>query len=119
MQTGRNRGGPAIDRKRPGDLVRAEIAGYLHHEQTPLPARQEVSRLAAIRTARLDPIVGTDRNVQLLPGISIEIAQQQIEAAVGILEPALERASDVRARFVGRLERQGLGARQDPESEQE
>ena len=51
--------------------------------------------------------------------IAIEIAEQKIEAAVGILEPALERAGDVGARFMRRLQRQRLRAREHAGSKQE
>src|SRR5579872_351270 len=59
--------------------------------------------LAAIRTARFDAVVGTNRNVQFLLEIAIVVADQETESSVRILEPAFVGGGDALARVVARL----------------
>ena len=63
----------------------------LHDEHTPLPSRQEVRWLTHVRTARLDAVVRSNRDVERLLLVSVEVADEQAVAAVGILVPALGR----------------------------
>ena len=62
--------------------------------------------------ARLDAVVGADGNVDLLGAVAIEIADEERAAAVGVLEPAFERARDAGAELPARLARQLLRRRQ-------
>src|SRR5215475_11528744 len=68
----------AIRRNSPGVLIlRREILGNRNCEHSIAPAWEEVRRLAHIWTTRLDPVVRTDRDVQLLFGIAIEIPDEK------------------------------------------
>ena len=73
MKAGRNRRRLAVGGNTPCDLVLSEIRRHVHYKQTPLAAGQKVRRLAAIRSARLDPVVRTDGDIQILPLVAIEI----------------------------------------------
>src|ERR671914_3159961 len=48
-------------------------------------------RLTQIRAARLDAIIGSNRNIERLLEIAIEIAHQKIVGAIRLREPSLER----------------------------
>jgi hypothetical protein len=63
-----------------------------------LPARQEVRRLAEVGATGLDPVVRSDGDVEDLLQVSIEVADEQADAAVGFVEPAFERGGDRLAR---------------------
>jgi hypothetical protein len=67
-----------------------------------------MSWLALVRTVGLNPVVRSDWNLQVLFLIAIVIAEEKIEAAVLILEPALKSAGNALARIVPRLSRQAL-----------
>src|SRR5262249_25068125 len=71
-------------------------------EHAPLPARQEMRRLSHVGTARLDPVVRSDRNVELLLGIAVVVPDEERPAAVRIVEPALVRGRDAVARCAPR-----------------
>ncbi len=60
-------------------------------------------RLSEVRPTRLDPVVGPNRNVQLLLGVAIEIADQKTAAAIRVGEPAFERAGDAGSKLLARL----------------
>ena len=83
-----------------------EILGHLDHEHAPLAAGLEVGGLALIGRARLDAVVGPDRDVQGLRAFAIEIPEEQAEAPVVVLEPALVGGRDARAALARRLERE-------------
>src|SRR5207302_9318955 len=71
--------------------------------------------LAVVRTARLNMVVGADRNIQRLLEIPIEIADQNAIGAIWIRKPSLERARKAGARIMRWLHWQllapGLSAR--------
>src|SRR5437879_7181801 len=74
-----------------------------------------MSGLAVVRTARLNMVVGADRNIQRLLEIPIEIADQNAIGAIWIRKPSLERARKAGARIMRWLHWQllapGLSAR--------
>ncbi len=65
-------------------------------------------RLAVIGTARLDPIVRPDRDVDRIGLVAVVVAEQQDERAVLVRTPALERWKDRLTGGAERLERQRL-----------
>ena len=83
--------------------------GHAHAEHEAVAARQEARRLALIRTARLDVVVGADRDVELFFPVAVHVAEQEVERAVGVQFPAFERrrrilaASSTSARSVESL----------------
>jgi hypothetical protein len=62
-----------------------------------LPAREKMRRLSQIRAARFDPIVGSDRYVERLVGVPIQISDKKRAAAVRTRVPPLERTGDAGA----------------------
>jgi hypothetical protein len=75
--------------------------------------------LAVIGTTWFDPVIRSDRDVEGLPLVPVEVAEQQAEAAVGIPEPAFESACNAGAGVVQRLGRNGLGAKRYSRSQQQ
>src|SRR5713101_5165836 len=92
--------------QRPRELPGSEILGHGNGEDSPLAARQKVRGLALVGTSRLDAVIRTNGDVELFFQIAIEVADQEAEAAVGSLEPALECAGDALAGVVRGLEGQ-------------
>ena len=70
---------------------------------------QEVRRLSHVGAARIDSIVRPDRDIERRFFVSIEVADEQGKASVGIWIPALEGACDSLTGVTNGLERQ-LGA---------
>src|SRR2546427_8997398 len=74
-----------------------------------------MSGLAVVRTARLNMVVGANRNIQRLLEIPIEIADQNAIGAIRIRKPSLERARKAGTRIMRWLHWQllapGLSAR--------
>jgi hypothetical protein len=66
-------------------------------------------RLALVRLTGLNPVIITDRDVQLFLHIPIEIPKKKTEAAVRILEPTLIGGRHVLTRGVQRLHGQLSG----------
>src|SRR5579885_1958418 len=64
------------------------LLGYFNRSD-----KQEID-VPAVRPPRLDPVVRTDRHVDLLLIASIEIPQQQRKASVGILKPSFVSPRD-------------------------
>src|SRR6185295_225061 len=60
-------------------------------------------RLTLIGTARLDPVVRPDRNVELLLRVAVEITDQRVGVAVLAEVPAFVRAGHTRAALADRL----------------
>src|SRR5712692_9880651 len=115
----RNYGGLTVDDQRPGELLGPEILWHRHSVDAPLPARQEVCRLALVWSTWLDPVVRPNRDVQLSFRIPIVIAEKKAVAAVRIPKPTLEGASDALTRIVRRLHRQLLPPYECPACEQD
>ncbi len=59
--------------------------------------------MSHIRTTRLDPVVGADRDVELLFRVPVEISEQQIDAAVLVVIPAFVGTGDARSAFTDRI----------------
>jgi hypothetical protein len=98
----------AVADQRPGEFFDAKIRRHSDGEKTPLPPRQKVSGLALIRAAGLNAVIRSDWNLQVLFLIAIVIAEEKIEAAILILEPAFKSAGNALARIVPRLSGQAL-----------
>ena len=96
MHANGNRGRLAVGDDRPRQLLVAEVLGHGDREDAPLPARQEVRRLAVIGTAGFDAVVGADRNVERLFQVAIEVADSSVKLPSGVLEPAFEAAVTLR-----------------------
>src|ERR1700733_7150466 len=116
MQAHRNHHGLTVRKNGPDELVFIEIGGDPDGEHSPLPASQEMGRLTLVGTARIDSVVRSDRDIDFLLRIAVEIAKKQVEASVRVLEPAFEGASNAGAGFVHRLERQRLRAQKRGET---
>ena len=65
----------AVGGQRPRQPLVAEILRYLDRKHAVLTAGIEVRGLAVVGTVRLDPIVGTDRDVELLTLVAIVIPE--------------------------------------------
>ena len=76
-----------------------------------IPCRRpgrKVRRLPEIRTARFDPVVRSDRDVERLIGVPIQISDEKRAATVRIGVPPLERTGDAGAESALGLARQLL-----------
>jgi len=60
-------------------------------------------RLTHVRPARLNPVVGTDRDVDFLFRIAVVVPDEERVRAVGILEPPFVRAGHAGAEAARRL----------------
>ena len=64
-------------------------------------------RLPQVGAAGLDPVVGTDRNIEFLLRIAIEISDEKAASSLSLAlvagEPTLERAGNAGAEFLPRL----------------
>src|SRR4029077_13817453 len=104
VQAKRNTGGLAVRHDGPRVFVlRRELFRHGHDEHPELPAGKEMRRLPQVGPTRLDPVVRSDGNVQLLLGIAIEIADQKTAAAILVREPAFEGANDACPELLTRL----------------
>ena len=65
--------------------------------------------LTSIRSVRLNLVIGTDRDVERLFLISIEVTDKKTVAAVRILKPALIRSRDALSGIVCGFEGELLG----------
>src|SRR5262249_3296007 len=108
MQACRNHEFLTIRDECPDQFTLAEIGRHAHGEHPPLPSGQEMGGLVLIRSAGVDSIVRPDRDIEFLFCIAIEIAKQEAEGPVRILEPALESAGYAGAGFMDRFEWQVL-----------
>src|SRR5206468_11424668 len=106
MYAQRNRRGLAVGDDRPGELRVAEILRHRNREDAPLAPRQKMRRLTVVGPARLDAIVRPDGNVDHLFQVAIEVADEEVDAAVGLVEPAFEGAGHRFARVAIRTEGQ-------------
>src|SRR5439155_20607331 len=61
-------------------------------------SRLKMGRLALIRPARVDAIVRSDGDIEFLLRVAIEVADEDADAAVLVVIPALERAGQGRQR---------------------
>ena len=77
-------------------------------EISPHAAGDEMRRLAAIGTARLEAIVRADGDIDLFFEVPVVVTKQQAEASVRIRKPALEDSGDALSRVMTRFERQLL-----------
>jgi hypothetical protein len=82
----------AVGDERPREPLLPEVFRHRNREDAPLASRQEVSWLTLIGPAWVNPVVRTDRNINRLFRVPIEIADEQLEGAVGALVPALKGA---------------------------
>ena len=68
-------------------------------------------RLAQVGATRFDPVGRTDRNIQFLGRVAIQVSDEKTAAAIVVVEPALECAGDARTELLARLARQSLARR--------
>src|SRR5688572_7620934 len=94
----------AVGGQRPRQPLVVEIFRYLDRKDAVLTASIEVRGLAVVGTVRLDPIVGTDRNVQLLTLVAVVIPKQDQALAILVGPPSLEGREDRLAGCTKRLE---------------
>ena len=64
-----------------------------------------MSRLALVGTPWVNPVTGADRDIQLLPQISIVVSEKQAEAPVRVMKPPFENG---RHALPGIVRRPGL-----------
>jgi len=107
----RHRGRVPVGPQRPGELLIAEVLRNGDREHAVLPARVEVRRLSKVRAARLDPIVGTDGNVERLRLVPVEIADNEHATAVPGRPPAFEGRKNRLAGLAERLQQDALRRR--------
>src|SRR5206468_4666996 len=97
IQAHRDGGRLTVRDDRPRQLLVAEVLRHRNREHAPLPPWKKVRRLTLIGPARLDAVVRTDRDVENLFLVSIEVTDEQREAAVRIRIPSFERTGDALA----------------------
>jgi hypothetical protein len=69
------------------------------------PQRRRVRKwVPLIRTAWLDAILGTDRNIQLLLHVPVVVTEQETETPIGIGEPSFVGGRDALPRVMRRLD---------------
>ena len=93
----------------PGEPLCAGVGRDVDREDAPGAPGQEARRLAEVGSARLDPVVGADRDVDRL-FVPAEVPQQDRGRPVRVAVPAFERGEDRLAAASLRLERE-RGAR--------
>src|SRR5579864_5802707 len=77
-----------------------EILGYGNGEHSIPPAREEMRRLTHVGAARLDTVIGPDRDVKLLFGVAIEVSDQKGAGIFVAGEPPLECARNAGAELL-------------------
>src|SRR5262249_36202124 len=92
----------------------AEVRRHLNAEDETVAARQEMRRLSLVGAADIEPVVGTDRHVDLFFPVPVHVAEQEVLRPVRVLLPALVGRRDVLTLGVG----QGLCTRIRREREQ-
>ena len=95
--------GLAVARQRPDQILLAPVLRHAHREDVLLAPRIEVRRLSLIDAARLERVVRADRHVDLLLVVPVHVAEDHVEAAVGVALPAFEHGDDVLAGGVADL----------------
>src|SRR5262249_45541078 len=80
---------------------------------------QEVRRLAHVGPARLDPVVRTDWNVDVLPRVAVVVADEERAGAVRVVVPPFERAGDAVTGAATRLGNRDLLGRDNNAAGQE
>src|SRR6266853_2575918 len=68
-------------------------------------------RLTLIRPARLDAVVRSDRDIEFLLRVAVEVADQQTDAAVFVPVPPFVRAGDTGAFLTNRVGQRKLARR--------
>src|SRR5262245_45419238 len=86
-----------MSRDRPRDFLVSKICGNAKPINPSLAARQKISRLPGFGSIRFDFVIGTGRNYEFLFPIAVEVAEYQIEGAVGIADPSFEVGHDILA----------------------
>ena len=66
-----------------------------------MPARIEMRRLTAIGNAAVERVVRTNRNIDFLIGVPVEVAEVERVGSVGVLFPAVVGRTDVLPTVVG------------------
>src|SRR5439155_7994026 len=101
-QVHRDHVGLSVRDQRPRQLPGPEVVRDVDGKHAPLTPREKMRRLALIRTARLDLVLRSDGDVEVLFGIPVEVADEQVDAAVAVPVPAFECAGDTRSALADR-----------------
>ena len=99
--------GAAMGGNRPHELFVSPVRRHSHAPDKTLPPRVEIGRLSLIGIARLEEVVWPDRDVELLFVVPVQIAEDHVEAAIGVLLPALEHRLQVLSAVIGLSNRNG------------
>ena len=97
---------PGVDYEEPVPSLETDLARLERAAVQRFQANYANVDRSALGVARLNPIVRANRNVQCLLRVSVEVTDQEAEAAVGILIPALVRGRDAGAALPRRAHRQ-------------
>ncbi len=97
----------AIRGQGPGQQLVSEISRDDDREHPRLPPGQEVGRLPSVSRTGGELIIGTDRDIEMLFVVPVEIAERQAERPIGVLEPPLVGRRHALAHCVrpGRIDR--------------
>src|SRR5439155_16514771 len=95
----------------PRQLPGPEVVRDLDGKHAPLTPGEKMCRLALIRPARLDLVLRSDGDVEVLLGIPVEVANEQVDAAVAVPVPAFECAGDARSALADRVGQRELRRR--------
>src|SRR5204862_1430512 len=91
VQAKGNYGGLTVGDDGPGVFVLGrELPWHGDHEHPVVPSRKEMRRLAQVGATRLDLVGRTDRNIELLGRVAIQVSDEKTAAAIVVVEPALE-----------------------------
>src|SRR5439155_15001554 len=85
----------AIRRQRPDDVLFPPIFRHPDSKQETMTPRVEVRRLCLRQASGLDDVRWSERNIEFFLVIPIQVTEDHIEGAVGILLPPLEIRRDV------------------------
>ena len=95
--------GLAVAGQGPDEILLAPVFRHADGEDVLLAARVEVRRLTLVDAARLERVVRPDRHVDLFLVVPVHVAEDHVEAAVGVALPAFEDRDNVLARRVTNL----------------
>ena len=79
---------------RPSQLLLPEVRRYSNHKYEPIAARQKMGGLPPVSRPRRKHVVVAYRDVRPLPPVSVHITEHEVERAVRVRPPALERGRD-------------------------
>ena len=102
--------GPAVGGDRPDELLVTPVGRHAHAEGETLAPRIEERRLSPVGVTRLEVVVGTDRDIEVLFVVAVQVPEEHVEAAVGVLLPPFEDRLEILAAVIGLRGRGGRAA---------